>query len=63
MAASRKESKLRLPEELHQTLTDEAERRGISLNALVTIVLREWAGSTRRLRDAIIEAKETDDGS
>lgn len=63
MAASRKESKLRLPEELHQTLADEAERRGISLNALVTIVLREWAGSTRRLRDAIIEAKETDDGS
>jgi Mg-chelatase subunit ChlI len=59
---ARFETKIRLPEELHATLTAEATHRGISLNALVTIVLTEWAGSTRRLRDAIIEARD-DDGS
>jgi hypothetical protein len=59
-ATARTESKLRLPAELHVTLADEAAHRGISLNALVTIVLTEWAGSTRRLRDAIIEARDDD---
>ena len=32
----------RLPADLHAALAAEAERRGVSLNALIAIVLTEW---------------------
>lgn len=63
--AQRTETKVRLPDELHAALTAEASRRGVSLNALVTIILTEWVGSTARLRERIGLAQREggDDGS
>jgi hypothetical protein len=57
------ETKMRLTPELHAVLTEEAKRRGVSLNALVSIVLTEWVESIARLRDALDKAKGADDGS
>lgn len=58
-----RETKIRIPEALHAVLTDEAERRGVSLNALANIVLTEWVDSIARLRDALEEARKEDDGA
>jgi hypothetical protein len=57
------ETKMRLTPELHAVLTDEAKRKGVSLNALVSIVLTEWVESIARLRDALDKAKGADNGS
>lgn len=59
-----RETKIRIPEALHTVLMDEAERRGVSLNALANIVLTEWVDSIARLRDALDEARKAGgDGS
>ena len=63
MHMARTETKLRLPEELHSVLTEEAERRGVSLNALATIILSEWVDSIHRLRVALEKARREKDGS
>ena len=55
---ARTETKIRLPAELHAVLTAEADRRGVSLNALVSIVLTEWAESIERLRNALEQARK-----
>ncbi|MCD8149116.1 MAG: toxin-antitoxin system HicB family antitoxin [Clostridiales bacterium] len=34
---------IRMPEELHQKLKEEAERRGLTLNALLIHVLWKWS--------------------
>lgn len=41
MPADRIETTIRLPRELHDQLSAEAERKGISLNALLTMILLE----------------------
>lgn len=58
-----RETKIRIPEALHAVLTEEADRRGVSLNALANIVLTEWVDSIARLREKLDQAKGADDGS
>jgi predicted HicB family RNase H-like nuclease len=55
-----RETKIRIPEALHTVLTEEADRRGVSLNALANIVLTEWVDSIARLREALDEARKND---
>lgn len=38
----RKQITLRFPEELYQQLQQEAERMGISINALISIILNDY---------------------
>lgn len=38
----RKQITLRFPEELYQQLQQEAERMGISVNALISIILNDY---------------------
>lgn len=38
----RKQMTLRFPEELYQQLQQEAERMGISVNALISIILNDY---------------------
>lgn len=40
-----KQTTLRLPEELHKQLKEEAERRGMTLNAYVISILWKEAGA------------------
>ena len=36
---------VRLPEDLHAIVQQEADRLGVSLNAMVVLALRDWAES------------------
>jgi predicted HicB family RNase H-like nuclease len=38
----RTETHVRIPQDLHHSLYHEARRLGISINALIVIILREW---------------------
>jgi predicted HicB family RNase H-like nuclease len=39
---------VRLPDDLHAALTAEADRIGISLNALIAVALRQWQETRAR---------------